>query len=66
MVAAASQPVEEGEEAPELDKNQIFLQAVEGKQKQWVYGIGSSVSTYYTSSSHTTVVTSSMQELFPS
>ena len=66
MVAAASQPAKEGGEAPEVDENQIFLQTVEGKQKQRVYGVGSSVLTYYTSGSRTTGATSSMQELFPS
>ena len=30
IMAAASQPVEEGGEAPEVDENQIFLQAAKG------------------------------------
>ena len=58
-MAAASQPAEEGGEPPEVDENQIFLQAAEGVQKQLVYSVGSSVSTYYTSSLGTTGVTSS-------
>ena len=60
MMAAPSQLVEEGEEAPKVDENQIFLQSAEGVQKKWVYGVRSSVSTYYAISSRTTGVTSSM------
>ena len=55
-MAAASQPAEEGGQPPEVDENQIFLQAAEGVQKQRVYSVGSSVSTYYASSLPNTVV----------
>ena len=61
-----SQPTEEGGEPPQVDENQIFLQATEGVQKQRVYGVGSSVSTYYASSLATTGATSSRQDMFPS
>ena len=65
-MAAASQPTEEGGELPEVDENQIFLQAAEGVQKQRVHGVGSSVSTYYTSSLGSTGATSSRQDMFSS
>ena len=65
-MAAASQPAEEGGEPPQVDENQIFLQAAEGVQKQRVYGVSSSVSTYYASSLASTGATSSRQDMFPS
>ena len=65
-MTVASQPAKEGGEVLEVDENQIFLQVAEGVQKQRVYGVGFSVSTYYASSLASTGATSSRQDMFPS